>query len=172
MSCRQQGGESPPLQHLRTQVKINPRNLRAQMNSQNCFQNFLKTVSLHSPELLGSKASTTILTPWLLTKGPLDNCFLVQAGSHEGSLGFMDEVVEAFGPFIKPEPQDRNIATALFPNPQWCYLCVMQVLIGLNNKHSRASYQGVDQRSRVVSHQSPYLYQCSDSFLRLLLRLH
>lgn len=97
-----------PSQHLRTQVEINPRNLRAQMNSQNCFQNFFKAVSLHSPELLGLKASTTMLTPWLLTKGPLDNCFLVQAGSHEGSLGFMDEVVE---------PQDRSIATARFPNP-------------------------------------------------------
>lgn len=76
------------------------------MNNQNGFQNFLKTVSLHSPELPGSKASTTMLTPWLLTKGPLDNCFLVQAGSHEGSLGFMDEVEEALGPFTEPEPQD------------------------------------------------------------------
>ena len=58
-----------------------------------------------------------MLTPWLLTKGPLDNCFLVQDGSHEGSLGFMDEVMEALGPFTEPEPQDRSIATALFPNP-------------------------------------------------------
>lgn len=102
------GVRAHPSQHLRTQVEINPRNLRAQMNSQNCFQNFFKAVSLHSPELLGSKASTTMLTPWLLIKGPLDNCFLVQAGSHEGSLGFMGEVVE---------PQDRSIATALLPNP-------------------------------------------------------